>query len=328
MVGEEHLTSEVSVGMIRRNQERWDVSFGLYGIRRPLCIEERNKYMKKWLLTAESGSDITREEAPTIGVEIIPMHVSMGQKSYDDGAFPPEEICRYYDRTRTLPKTSGCSPEDFTRFFDRLHRENPQAQILHLAYSAVTTVSCGSARIAAEGRDYVTIVDTKHVSVGLRAVVLQTAELLRRDPQISREDLVARVLDICDQTRMCFLPADLTYLHAGGRCGNLAFFGGQLLKLHPCIEILDGKLVATQKYRGNFRKVVPELIRAYTAANRLSREKLWFIWAPGLEEDVKAAAEKTACQCGYSNVEWVKTGCVITTHGGPGAFGIVGLRSK
>ena len=29
-------------------------------------------------------------------------------------------------------------------------------------------------------------------------------------------------------------------------------------------------------------------------------------------------------ELGYSNFTWVPTGCVITCHGGPGAFGIVG----
>ena len=28
---------------------------------------------------------------------------------------------------------------------------------------------------------------------------------------------------------------------------------------------------------------------------------------------------------GFEEIKWVKTGCVITCHGGPGAFGIVGM---
>lgn len=28
---------------------------------------------------------------------------------------------------------------------------------------------------------------------------------------------------------------------------------------------------------------------------------------------------------GYRNLTWVKTGCVIAAHSGPGAFGIVGF---
>jgi fatty acid-binding protein DegV len=39
-------------------------------------------------------------------------------------------------------------------------------------------------------------------------------------------------------------------------------------------------------------------------------------------------AEKKAKDLGYQKVSWIKTGCVITTHGGPGAFGIAGYSES
>ena len=45
---------------------------------------------------------------------------------------------------------------------------------------------------------------------------------------------------------------------------------------------------------------------------------------PYMEEDIRTALEAEAAALGYEKVTWMKTGCVITCHGGPGAFGIVG----
>jgi DegV family protein with EDD domain len=284
--------------------------------------------MRKIIITAETGSDITVQEARQHGIELVPMHVSMGEESYEDGTFPPEEICHYYERTRHLPKTSGSTPEDFNRAFDRIHEEHPDAHILHLAYSAVTTVSYTSARIAAEDRDYVTILDTRHVSAGQKAVVLQVVNLLAEQPDLSMDELKNQIEQICQCTRMCFIPSNLKYLHAGGRCGNLVYLGGTILKLHPCIEILEGKLVATQKYRGSLGRVIPRLIKEYTEKNHLKKDRLWFIWSVGLPDEMKQLAEKTAHDLGYREVEWVQTGCVITTHGGPSAFGVVGVSKE
>ncbi|MCD8019794.1 MAG: DegV family EDD domain-containing protein [Clostridiales bacterium] len=286
--------------------------------------EKGEEMMKKWIIVAESGSDITMEEAKRWGIEIVPMHVTMGEESRDDGSFPPEEICQFYDEKKILPKTSGSVPNDFTVVFDRIHQQNPEARILHLAYSAVTTISLDSSRVAAQGRDYVTIIDTKHVSVGQRAIVLQTLELLEREPDIDEKDLVRKVQDICDNTKMCFVPSNLVYLHAGGRCSNLALVGSQILKLHPTIEILDGHLLTTKKYRGSFGKVVQKLLRDYTEKNHLDKSRLWLIWSPYLSDEIKRLAENTAKELGFREISWIKTGCVITTHGGPGAFGIVG----
>ena len=127
------------------------------------------------ILIAETGSDIPAGLAKELGITLVPMHVNMGNQTLDDGTFPPEDVCAYYDRTGKVPTTSGCTPYDFEKVFDELHAKYPEKKFLHLAYSAVTTCSYHSALLAAEGRDYVKSVDTKHVSVGQCAVVTAMA---------------------------------------------------------------------------------------------------------------------------------------------------------
>ena len=280
---------------------------------------------KNIVIVAESGSDITPEVAEKYGIEIVPMHVSMGDKVRADGTFPVDEICEYYDTTGRLPKTSGSSPEDFNKVFDRIHEKYPDKHILYLAYSASTTVSYASANIAAEGRDYITMLDTKHVSVGQYAAVTTVAEMLEKNQDITVDEALAYAEKVCEKTRMCFVPNDLEYLKAGGRVSNVVFISGRLLKIHPRIEILDGKLIATKKHRGNLSKIAPQLVYDYAEENKLNRDKLWLIWAIGTTDAVKKAAYDAAVDCGFKEIEWVKTGCVITCHGGPGAFGVVGM---
>ena len=67
------------------------------------------------------------------------------------------------------------------------------------------------------------------------------------------------------------------------------------------------------------RNRLTTLIREYTEKHALDRSFLYFIQSPYLEEDVKQIAETTARELGFRATEWIKTGCVITCHGGPGA---------
>ena len=127
--------------------------------------------MKQIVLVAETGSDINPALAAEYNIKIVPMHVSFDHETMEDGAFPVEKIVDYYEETGKLPKTSGSTPGDFETAFDRIHAEYPDAQLLYLAYSAVTTCSMQSAVLAAEERDYVTILDTKQVSAGQCNVV-------------------------------------------------------------------------------------------------------------------------------------------------------------
>lgn len=285
--------------------------------------------MSKIILTAETGSDISPELAQRYGIYLVPMHVSMGDQTLDDGAFPPSDVCAYYERTGTLPKTSGCAPEDFSAVFARIREEHPQAEILHLAYSAATTVSFQSGQIAAEGMDHIALLDTKHVSVGQCAIVIEVAKYLQSHPNASLEEALAVAKDWSQRARMCFVPNDLEYLRAGGRISNVAYYlGGRLLHLHPRVEVLDGKLIATKKYRGQMLRVIQSLVQEYSEENHLCRDHLWLLSTTGLPEEYQQTAEETAKECGFASISWLRANCVITTHGGPSAIAIAGFSAK
>ena len=282
---------------------------------------------KKILITAETGSDISREMAKELGIQLIPMHVSLGNETLDDGTFPPEDVCAYYDKTGKCPTTSGSTPYDFESVYDRLFAEDPDLQILHLAYSAVTTCSYHSCELAIEEKPYAgtgRIVDTRHVTVGQCAVVIAVRQWLAEHPDATFDEAAAAAVKIAEQTKMCFILDNLDYLRAGGRCSNAAALVGNLLQLHPCIEIIDGRLIAGKKYRGKLSKVAPVLLKEFTAKHNLKKDHLYFINTPYMNEGVREALNAEAASMGFEKITWVKNGCVITCHGGPGAFGIVG----
>jgi DegV family protein with EDD domain len=284
--------------------------------------------MNNIILVAETGSDIPKDIAEEMGIFLVPMHVTMGNDTFDDGTFPVEKICEYYNKTNKIPKTSGSSPEDFIRVFDEIHRLYPDKQILHLAYSAVTTCSYQSALIAAEDREYVTSIDTKQVSVGQAAIVIQTARYLKESPNVTMEELIEEVERLCDSCRMSFVPNELEYLRAGGRVSNAVFIGGKILSIHPSIEIENGYLVAKKKYRGKMENIVPKLIEEYSNMKNLDKKEVWLLWSIGLSNAVRRAAEDKVKEIGFEKIRWMQTGCVITTHGGPGSFGIVGFSKS
>lgn len=282
--------------------------------------------MPNIILLAETGSDIPPALADKYGIELVPMHVSFGTTTREDGSFPPEEIYAHYENTGKLPKTSAAMPQDFTRAFDDIHARHPGAHILHLAYSAATTGSYQNAILAAKGRDYVTSLDTRQVTIGQAAVTVEVARWLAKNPTAGIDAAAAFAQTVIDRAHMCFLPDDLEYLRAGGRVSNVAYLGARILSLHPCIELLDGKLVATKKYRGKLEKLAPQLIYDYSEKYALDRSDLWLVYTARLGRPTRMAAELAAKKCGFAHVHWLLANGVITCHGGPGAFGLAGLN--
>lgn len=278
--------------------------------------------MSEIIIVAETGSDVSAVEAAELGIELVPMHVSIGDRTIDDGTLDPAEMLEECRQLGVLPKTSGCTPGDFAEVFDRIHAEHPEAQILYIAYSAVTTCSYESARTAAEGRDYIDMFDTAHVTIGQGFVVTGAAHYLREHPEVTLAELKAYAEGLAQRTRMAFIPGDLGYLRAGGRLSNAAFLGATLLRIKPVIEIIDGRLVATKKLRGKMINVALELIDMMYAQGPVDHERVFLVRSSGLPLQVQEAAEARLRELGFKEISWYDTHNVITSHCGPGSFAV------
>ena len=121
----------------------------------------------------------------------------------------------------------------------------------------MTTCSMQSAVLAAEERDYVTILDTKQVSAGQCNVVIAVAELLRQHPDWTMEEAVSAAEDLIARAKMCFMPENLEF---GGTHGAH--------QIH-CIRI-DTFITVQQTYR-NRKKVVMTTRAIFGAMPKPSR---------------------------------------------------------
>lgn len=48
--------------------------------------------MGKYVIVVESGSDVSPEQCERYGIVIVPMHVTIGSETMDDGSIDPLEI--------------------------------------------------------------------------------------------------------------------------------------------------------------------------------------------------------------------------------------------
>ncbi len=286
--------------------------------------------MSKTVIITETGSDITADIAAEKGIKIVPMYVRAEGKSRVDGSFPAKELFEIYERTKQLPKTSASNPQDYLQVYKEIYKENPHCNILHLGYSAITTASFNNAKLAGEEMPDINIchIDTKQVSGGLGAVVLKAAEYLQKNPHRDSDEVRDYCMDLINRSRFVFFPGKLEYLKAGGRVSNSAYLVASMLGLKPLIEMQDGKLIGTKKYRGSDEKIYKKFINDYLSDTKLEKDSFFMVYSQGLDENLKKELEKEATKYGYENIKWVATGCVISTHAGPGAFGLGGFVVK
>ena len=284
--------------------------------------------MKNFIIVTESGADLPLDLVKLHNIHVLPMHVVMDEMDYLDGSILVTDVYDYYNRTKKIPTTSAINPNEYAFLFEKLTEENPGCIIIHISYSSKASCTYQNALIASDDMENIYHVDSLNVSGGEAAIVLKAVELIEKYQDIQPADLIKKLEHFVDIARVSFIPGNLEYLKAGGRLSNAAYLGASILKLKPLIEIVNGKLVATQKFRGGMKRIAEKYMNEYIDKNKIDKEQIYLIYSLGLEEKIKQYIEEIVREKGFKKITWIQTGCVISTHSGPGAIGIVGFESQ
>ena len=133
------------------------------------------------------------------------------------------------------------------------------------------------------------------------------------------------------------LPLDtvriMTGLHGNmGRCancgavnGSVAAIGANILKLKPRIDVLNGNMLSTKKYRGRTAKCFAAYADDMLKGKDNIRQNRIFITHSGIDPDIiELMKEKIhEWQPDIENIYVTRAGGTISCHCGPGTLGIL-----
>ncbi len=281
-------------------------------------------------IITDSASDITREKASELGVEILPMTTSFGEEQYLDGVtMSHEEFFHKLVETDTLPTTSQISPYDYERAFAAVREAKDTAVCITI--SAKLSGSYQSAVIAAaDYEDCVTLVDSNNVCVGQQILVMLAVRL--RDEGKTAEEIAGVLEEQKKNIRLIALLDTLEYLKKGGRISPAVAFAGNLLSIKPVIAIEDGEVVLLGKARGS-RNSGNLLTKYIEEAGEIDFDMPYSLAYSGLSDTLlkKYVADSARFYQGHVAVEDLPVctiGSTIGTHVGPGAIAVTFFKKN
>ena len=279
-------------------------------------------------ICTESGSDVPEVLVEKYGFYVFPMHVIMDTKTYNDGRFAVDKVYEYYERTGRVPGTLPVSPKEYSDAWNEILNAHPGSSICQFTYSSKAAKTYDFACEAAKDFDNVYIIDTMNVSGGCTAHLVKSLHLIQdrlREGITDHAKIAMECQELATKAVCHFIPGTLEYLRAGGRVSNAQFLGATLLKAKPLIEMVDGELIGTKRYRGSMSMIVDHFVDDFIKEYDLDRECLYLMYSKGLDEKVLDRLAERAVELGFKNYEYVMTGCVISCHGGKGAMGLAGM---
>ncbi len=273
----------------------------------------------KIAISAETTVDLTKELQERFQINIVPFTIQLGPNVALDGEISTDEIISYVNANGVLPKTSAVNEYQYTEHFNKLLNEYDY--VIHFSLSSELSLAFNNAVRSAEQLKNVYVVDTRSLSTGIALLAIYASELVNLG--FSAEDIVKRV-----ETRKEFVQASfelnrLDYLHKGGRCSSLAFFGANLLKIRPQIIVKNGKMVTGKKYRGNFSHVVKKYCEDVLEEFNNPDLSRVFITYTTADKDVLDSVVEILKDRGFKEILITRAGGTITSHCGEDCLGIL-----
>ena len=272
-------------------------------------------------IVADSTCDLNEGLLSQYGIETIALPVNLGDKACLDGVdVHTPDLFEYYRQTGKLPTTSAPTPAYYEEFYQKWTDEG--YDVVHLSISGEMTVTPNIARMAAEHFSNVYPVDSRNVSSGMGILAVYAAEL--RDKGLSAAEIADAVREQSKKIRTAFVISTLLYMYKGGRCTGVQMLGANLLNLKPCIEVQDGKMGVTKKYRGSLEHVVCQMIRdKLTNGEEIDPSRMMIAHYDAGDKVVEAAKKTCLSLVPFRSFDVNGTGCSVSVHCGPGTLGII-----
>ena len=277
-------------------------------------------------ITSDSTSDLSPALLEQYDITVLPLYVTMGEQTCRDGVDArPEDLFAYVERTGSLPTTAAVNVADYHDCFAQFSPRHEA--VIHITISSDFSSCYQNACVAAEGFSNVYVVDSRNLSTGHGLVVLEAALAAQRGEQ--PEAIVAHLNEVAGPVEASFVVDKLDYLVKGGRCSSAAALGANLLKLKPCIEVVDGRMKVGKKYRGNYDKVLLQYVRErLDGRDDLALDRIFVTHTPCRPETVEAVKAEIQTYAPFSEIIETTAGCTISSHCGPNTLGILFLRSR
>ena len=272
---------------------------------------------------ADSTCDLTEDLIQKYGITILPLCIVLDDKSYYDRTqITPDEIFAWAEANKRTPKTAAITFE----YAEKMLRPCMEADedVIFFGISEEMSTTCNVMRLAAKEYDKgrVFVIDSQSLSTGIGLQVLRAAEMARQGKRA--EDIVTEIETARSKVKASFVVDTLTYLARGGRCSGATALLANTLKLHPCINVIDGRMEVGKKYRGSMNKALLHYVREKEEELKKADGTQVFITHSGVASEIVEQIRDYLASLGhFHEILETTAGGVISSHCGPGTLGVL-----
>jgi DegV family protein with EDD domain len=273
---------------------------------------------RSFAVVTDSTADLPDAWRDRYGIEVVPLKVIFGKETFRDRVdMTDEEFFRRLAASSTLPTTSAPSPGEFAEVYRRLAKDHDGCISIHIGARLSATAEAARVGAAAVEGFKVTVIDSQSVSMPVAFLCRVAAESETLDAAI------AAVEQRVPKCRVLALLDTLRYLEMGGRLSRAGAMIGTMLDLKPLLLVAENAEIKPVDRVRTRSRAIPRMLEFFRSEQPVE-------YVAVMHAEAKDDADRMAAELRkeFPDHEIIvgEIGCVLGTHAGPRALGIVYIK--
>ena len=273
--------------------------------------------MSQVKIVTDSSVTIEPEVVEKYGITIVPLSVMVDGVLYSDAELTEGQFLQLMKSSKNLPKTSQPPVGVFAEIFEGLAEEGAQIIAIHMSHALSGTVEAARQGATLANAD-VTVIDSSFTDQAMKFQVVEAAKLAQEGASV--EEIVARIEEVKQKSRLYIGVSTLENLVKGGRIGRVTGLLSSLLNIRVVMEMKNDELQPIVKGRGQktFKKWLDELIQDLSG-KEIAEIGISYAGGPDFANQMKAQLQPLVA----APISVLETGSIIQTHTGEDAWAVL-----
>ncbi len=277
-------------------------------------------------IVTDSAADMPPEWIKEFGIEVIPVNIHFGERTYLKGVdLSNEGFYHLVEESGTIPKTSQPTPFQFSQFYQRIAQAGHTILSIHVTSKLSGTFeSAVAAARELAGKFNIIPFDSLCGSAAV-GMMCREARLMER-AKASLQQILARLDEIRRTVRIALTLNTLDYARMSGRVNTIQAALASLLNVKPIITLREGVLEMTERVRTRNRALerLVEILHQHFGQQRVhmaivhARDK----------EAAEVLKEKAEALFNIADLIITELSIGIAANLGPGTAGLIAYPSK
>jgi len=273
---------------------------------------------RSFAVVTDSTADLPDEWRERYGIEIVPLKVLFGKETFRDRVdMTSNEFFTRLAASTSLPTTSAPSPGEFAEVYRRLAQDHDGCISIHIGTRLSATAE--AARVGAQAVEgfRVNVIDSQTVSMPMAFLCRVAAQCN------SLDEATAAVEQRVKKCRVLALLDTLRYLEMGGRLSRAQAMIGTMLDLKPLLLVSENAEIKPIDRVRTRSRAIPRMVEFFRS--EMPVETVAVMHAQAKDEAEQIAGELRR-ELPDLEIPIGQIGCVLGTHTGPKALGLVYLK--